>query len=674
MVIAEKAPQGFWRAGVMLFALQAHIYLFGTPYFQAGLWFTQEPRAVALFLVAALTCGWFWQGIRRQWLSVPSPFPLYFKLIFAWTGWQILVTLLSATSGWRSWFGSGMYGEGAGWYIAITLTTILAYALWPHMRYRMAMVYAVVSALIGMYALQVVPDTNSAWQTFAWPDYLAFLIGWTWMIVLLAKPKMSMHSQLGIALLACALVIGTANRSAWLLYPAGAFVLLAVMWIAERRADKSLPGVPRWMRHAAVLGCLLPILYTVASYNPDTGTGTSLEQRIHLNAIGLTAILDEPSRLLMGKGWNAFQDDNLKYAVFDSVAMFSDGEFKPNATNIFGTAAHSHNQPLEALLALGIIGFFLWYALMLVVIRRIPAAMFWRIIPIHGAMVLLFYFWFPLSFFLSFIALYWAGLAHTLEHGEKKTTAPLPTKSDRMLSPLVALAFIPLAYVMLWSSWESYRAMRYGDWILHVLYTPYQPYQMEAILEDGERGGERLRTIVGEFLDNVHADRRGVEPDSYLWIERLLQASFLLGQKPNIGAHVATLDIAIQFFLQMRPSDERLTRARADSFLFYPASVMRLTQVAPRREDLTMPYLYDLDKMKNTGDMSLMLNRIRDVQPNHRIATWLTGTMLLDNPKTKASGERLMHEALEAGVDTIYPIPRAERWRIERETITPLAP
>jgi hypothetical protein len=713
MQLVDSTPRWFKRAGVALFALQAFVFVFGLSPFRMGYWETQEPRVLAIFLISALTCGWFWQGFFRQWIVVPRRLPVYYWLILAWIGWQIAVTLLFATSSWRSWFGTGEWGEGTGWYVCILLVTTQAILLWPHEAYRRAMVRALVAALVAIYLLQVAPELDIRfvdtapyypWQPYGWSDYLPYLLGFTWVILNLANPKRSFNGQVQLCVAIMIALALTDNRAAYLLFPCAAIaVLFAIEWAVARK--KAHAPVPRWLRQTSIVVCILPILYPLLSLSSSVffaDANSSLSIRMHLNAIGISALMDEPGRMLTGHGWNRFQDEAFKYTATENVALFENGELGDNSALMLGSAAHAHSQPLEAILALGIPGLVLWYGFTILLIRRIPDAFFWRVVPVHVAMMLLSYFWFPLAFFIAFQALYWAALVHLLNTEDK------PQFHDRTKMQWASLLFIPLLFIMLWSSWQQARAMLYSEWLIKALHAPYTEYPMGMILEDVPRGGERLRAISAEFLGNIgvsnHALQRrledrsaqretekraakaGMSVEEYLskkpqaarvkryrlrnrvaedaerWVEKLLQAGFLMGNVPGLGLHAATTDLTIQFFLQTSiASDDRFGKSRADSFLFYPASAVRIAQLAPRREDLAAPYLYHLDKEKDEASLSLMIARLLDANPEHRVALWLLGKRLANQPGSEARGQALMREMLEAGVDKIYPIPNEER-------------
>lgn len=682
MLIAHKAPDWFWRCGALLFAMQAYVFVFGQSIFQTGMWYTQEPRLLAMLLISALACGWVWHGLIKQWLSFPKRPPVYFMLILAWVGWQILVTLTSATSGWRSWFGTGMFGEGTAYYVCTALFAGIAYVLWPMAQYRKIMLGSVVSALLVMATLQYASGADTAWQVMNWPDYLAFLVGWVWVVILLGNPTMSIHRQLGGVIAAVCLIFVSMNKAAFILIIAAVMSLLVLRYMANRE----IKTIPLWVRRTACLMFALPLLYTFNTATPITGYDVSIEQRLQLNAVGVRAILDEPGRLLLGHGWNSFQDDLFKYAAFDNISTFKDGGFKVSSPLILGTAGHSHNQALEAVLALGIPGLLLWLTLGLYVIWAMPAAWFWRVIPIHMATLTLGFFWFNLSFFCAFMALYWAAMAHVLERRE--TTAAPATISPRN-NALVAFLMPMLALTMLWSGWQQYRAIGYTNWLIAALRAPYEEYRMEAFLEDAKRGGERLRAITVDYLDRVRESEipasayrnqfpKGppqpqLREDAYQWVERLLNVSHLLSANPHVGVHVGNLDMIISLFLQTRPDDARYNKAKAEAFLFYPASVMRTTAQVPRREDLAIPYLYYLEKKDDKETLSLVLTLLRDAYPEHRSAKWLTGKMLYQQPKTKEIGLKLMREALDARVYEIYPITDKERFNVIHESEVMLA-
>lgn len=768
MIISEKAPQWFWRCAAFLFALQTHVYLFGTSYFQAGFWSKQEPRLVAIFLFSTLTCVWFWQGFYKKWLHIDRAVSPLFWLMLGWAGWQAFVTVISATSSWHSWFGDVDFGQGAGWYVCVVLLGALAFALWPRLAYRKFIFFAAVSALFLMYGFQLQDDAYnpfrmgklsermasvddkqalakavnvvlfstidvdhpvfdsqnigdairykfegrqgllkswvnavdkdleqgflaalkkemgdhyprelqqhdaSSWTVYGWPDYLAFVIGWVWMIAHFAFPAMGRKKQSWITLAALVAMVFVGNKTALVFFVCAVIATRVMAGYAQFRGADFLPVRP-FTRKLMCAACLAGLAYTLLCYQPTLFTGGysngSISQRVHMNAVALHAITDEPSRLLLGHGWASFQNDLLKYAMLDQVSMFKNGKLDPNLNTVMGNAAHSHNQPLEALLASGFVGCVLWFAMAFIVILRVPDRLFWRVVPIHVAMVLTSYFWFPVSFLIGFMALYWAAAIHATADDRK------PELVDAGKSQWLALAFIPLGFIMLYSTVEQYRAMRYSEWLHDALYAPYRDYPMELILEDAGRGGERLRAItslfVADLINNYEIEAKvkdyeylkhvAMAPDVHRWVERLLAAGYLMGMDPRSGVHAGSMDLALQFFLQTKAmAGDDYDKARADSFLFYPAAVVRLARTAPLREDFAAPYLYHLEQSGDKPTLTLMLARLLDANPKHRIALWITGKYLSKQAGKEEKGKALMRQALDAGVARIYLITPEE--------------
>jgi hypothetical protein len=272
--------------------------------------------------------------------------------------------------------------------------------------------------------------------------------------------------------------------------------------------------------------------------------------------------------------------------------------------------------------------------------------------------------------------LYWAAAIHITADGRK------PELLDDAKSQWLALVFIPLGFVMLYSSVEQYRAMRYSQWLHDAIYAPYRDYPMEMILEDAGRGGERLRAIssllVADLITNYEIEAKvkdyedlkhvSMGPDVYRWMERLLGAGYLMSMDPRSGVHAGSMDLSLQFFLQTKAmADASYDKARADSFLFYPAAVVRLARTAPLREDLSAPYLYHLEQAGDKPTLTLMLARLLDANPKHRIALWITGKYLSKQAGSEETGKRLMRQALDDGVARIYLITPEEETRARGE-------
>lgn len=669
MLHFNNAPSLFRRAGLAIFLLQLCVFVFGLPMFRSGLWPRSEPILLAIFLSSALLCFWFWLGIAKSWLAVErSNNPLFLCMVL-WVGWQWVVTLF-ATSSWRSWFGVPGFGEGAAWYSCMLLAAMLAHALWQHMPCRHAMLrtcglaIAVLSVLYGLgpaqefYILLFDPwrptlwtEPLAFWLPNRWGDYLVFMLGWAWIAFLLARPSVSLRIYGALAAASLLVLLGANSRAGIFLMPYALTLTGVTLWCEKR--GLALFGAPgKTWRALACLACFLPLAWVAFGLvNTQAEGQTSLAIRTRMNQIALSTLAHEPSRLVMGDGWVRFADDGMKYAMAAGGRHFKNGKNDPEAQFIYENSFHTHNQPVEALLSLGLPGMLLWFAIPLLAIWRLPQDRFWRTAPMLAAITVLSGFWFPIAQILTFQALGWAVLCHA--------TARQPLEK-RSFPPSLCLAAIPVAMLFLWSSGQQYMAMRYGTVLSEAFSRPYQEYSPHWLADDARRGGDRLRGGANYLLENLRLGTVAITPNIVGWYGNYMDAAAIMAQKPGIGAYNGSLELTMQIFLMANLSDQAFAPIEAKSEPFFPASVVRLAAQAPLREDLSALYLY---RLKNEGDTTILpalLQRLLLIHPDHRVALWLMGKEMLKHPEHVMQGKIMMRRAAALGVDRIYPIPDAE--------------
>lgn len=675
MTFSSTCPRWFVRTGASLLIAFLFAFVAGIGPLRYGFWETQEPRQLALFLLAALQGGWFAVGLLGGRFQVIRPVPILFLLLAVWVLWQLIITFAVAHSPWQAWFGNPDFGEGTYWYLTLLMTGVQAFLLWADEACRKWLLRALLVAVALLASLQILIDKNAVWNINGWGDYLAFIIGWAWVMLLIAKPELSVKRRFQLGLAALILLIALHNRVATLCFAVAFIAAQGAHEIAADAGRKSL-HVYRWQRWLGVAACLFPIVYTVGSVwaaaHFETYNNDSFGLRIHLNTVGITALMNEPWRLAFGAGWDSFQDAHIGYALHDTVRLFTEGKLEPNLNSYFMGAYHSHNQPLEAMLSGGVLGFALWLGIAVVPLLRIPDALFWRTAPLHVALVITSYFWFNLSFVLGFYALYLAVLSHSF----------LPAKAasrSRIAPPWLAFLCIAIAFAMLWSSAQQLKAMLYSHWLATSIEKPYEAYAPEAILEDVPRGGERLAAITNQLLkriSDIEVDKAlpphkrekirpaPLQPGAEHWVETLLQATHQMASSPHVGMQVRMTDMWVQFFLQTpQAAHPRFDGARAQSFALYPETVLRAARDLPGREDYATPYLYYLVNHGDKAELTKTLDALLAVAPQHRVALYLKGNMLLKTPSRAAEGREMLDRALAAGVAKIYPIsPNTEKY------------
>jgi hypothetical protein len=91
-------------------------------------------------------------------------------------------------------------------------------------------------------------------------------------------------------------------------------------------------------------------------------------------------------------------------------------------------------------------------------------------------------------------------------------------------------------------------------------------------------------------------------------------------------------------------------------------SVLRYSIKNPQREDITAPFFISIDGFTQ-GDIAKqhdMLQKILDHTPHHRSALWLLGSLYEESPETAKRGIAMKKQAVELGVERVFPVTDAE--------------
>lgn len=693
----------FRRTGLALAAAQLLVFAAGFPCFQMGVWLQTEPTLLAVFLFAGLTALWIAYGLRSGQLFVAAMQPLWLVPLL-WVGWQLLV-MPSAVSPWRSWFGPPQQGEGAGWWVAWLLCFMLMHCLWRVARARAWLLALAGSVVLGLgvmhWATAVPPKTPiSVWQPAAWADYLAFMTAYVWLAVMaggfLKKPQAFLSFTA-----ACVLALElSGNRSGMVvLLPPMALTLL-LEYAPRLRARLTVDGL--W-RKLCLAACLAPLLWVgfcygfpedLKSSSQHTGIVSMLADqnysmggRVMLNKVALQAAIHEPSYLTLGRGWGSFSDSMFRNALLSHVSTF-DGLAQKNSWWLVSSIAfHTHNEALEALLDLGLIGMLLWLALPLVILRALPASVFWRTAPMLIGVTALSYLWFQLPQAIAFGALAWAALC----------AACTPALAPGRQTSLITLAMLLVAAVMGWSVREQLIAMREASALYDALSkdTPYQDFPQTLLEGDIKRGGDRLLAAVegygsdmasrmvtdtpregasfwrelqaagADYADTLSGrfEKKPVSPNEAGWLEKLLAATDATVAQTGPAFSRAAYDaLWLRLRILADIDGEALSGLRHHATATLENAVLETLKRAPRRDDMATLFLLNLADFTG-GDAQKqidILQRLLAIAPNHRGALWVMGKLLAGDAQTHEAGIEMQKHALALGAARIYPISDEE--------------
>lgn len=674
------APGCLWypRVGFALMLMELALFVFGLPPFHTGIWLQTEPDMTAMFAFAALDCGWILTGLLRGWLRAQRPTLVWWSMA-AWVGWQFIPTVFGY-SVFRSWFGPVEMGEGMGWYTAMFVFMCKAIPLWQVPQLRLGMVWWS-AIVIGVEALLHVifnQRTNvyipNVWIPAQWAAYLAYMAGYVWVMAMVAG-YMRRPAMMGLLIFFLMdIIVVSYNKTGIVLMPL-AFGLSLAMYLHARRhniPDDAEPSLRS--RNLAILCCLLPMLWVglAAVYKAeDTGDVTdsllglshkdgSLGSRVGLNQVALSTMAHEPRRWLIGAGWGDFNDSMFKYALVDGVRMFYKGERKPNWMFVDGNAYHSHCQPLEALLSLGLPGMILWFAMPIILIRQLKGQLFWMVAPVIVAMNGISFMWFILPQCVPMCGLMWAALSVACRKEEKA-----PSPKQRMVG--IVLASIGVI-VMTLSVQQEYQGMMFGERVYKGTRSrPASEFPLSYMLTDVYRGGDRLRVSAMGYGLSLDGERGDVDTRQRDWYALMMDAGEVMMNSPYIGPRSGYLYLWTHYKLLLNLGYPNFAELGERAVHDMPDAIMKVTRSAPLRDDIASFFFLNIDDVvgKDKVQQERIYRDILKIAPGHRSAKWMLGHLLLEKPGGQAEGEALIREAVAAEVWRVYPVTDEQmaRWR-----------
>lgn len=671
MIQLQQTHGPYNLAGLALLITGLCVFTFGLPPFQAGIWLQTEPTMVAIYGLGSLTAFWAVYGLIRKKLAL-TKLNILWKCLLLWVGWQWFVTLFIAPHAWRSWAGPVEIGEGAGWYTSLLLCIMLCSALIKHKRYAKITVASAIAAILVQAGLHWYHpyeyDEWQPWQPAKWPDYLAFMIAYLWIATGALGYIKHARFLLPLILVTYFTLYISLNMAGTLFVSLAMLTTVVFSYPKLPNTLRTFMAPSRSWRLLCIMACVLPLGWIVFSGSAHrmkleekgditstlADSADSMGARIMLLHIGLKTLVHEPSRLLAGKGWGNFNDDSYKYALVGSVHAFNNGELKPNAGQIYGSAFHTHSEPLEVLLSLGIPGLILWLAFPIIAIARLPAGVFWYTAPMIAAVILLYNLWFILPQVLAFQALAFAALCNVAAQKPAEANDIATMK----VAPLIALA---TALLMAWTGHTQYEAMRYGDNIhFFPRENPATAYEGDWLKEEIKRGGDRLR-VGGENFSiwgwRVHNKKEDGAYDKQ-WHRPFLDAAEIMAADSNVGVRNRMLHLWVQYKLLLDFTDEEHDELRTYATRNIEDSIMLLTRLAPHREDVAAPFLMNIRSYTkdNIAKQVEILVKMLNIHPNHRSALWLLGHIYLKEPGYTAVGADMLRRAAAMGVEKVYPV------------------
>lgn len=662
------------RSGLALLLFQLAVFVWSLPPFQSGIWLQTEPIVCVMLGCAALTAIWFACGFFKGWVTAHTrPHPLWL-IQLAWLGWQMLATV-AATSPWRSWFGPPQTGDGTALSLSLFLITLLASALWEVASFRRAIIGTMLATLLAQGVLHTIyyqdPDYTyhpDRWAPAQWPEYLGFMVAYVWLALFAGERIESMKAYLTLLVFTAFLLFVSWNKTAIALFVPVLILSMAMSWLPlPKHIQKILVPGKKW-RIAAMLACVLPMAMVPASgwvsllepYAAEnhiaallTAKSDGIGARLVMNQVAISTMRHEPDRWLLGDGWGRYTDDLFKYALVDGVYVFHEGNREPNWFLVDGSSYHSHSQPLEALLSLGLTGMLLWYALPLMLLWFLPAVWFWPCAPMLVALTMLGHFWMQLPQCLVYQGV---ALALLLAHCTGNTQAAAPARRR-----VYTAALLCVALVMAWSAYGQWSAMRYGETLQEALHSgSHEGFSEEWLAQDFARGGDRWLSSVSFYSKeaSVKAAKKEADGNMLVWYSDFLHTAHQASVNPKMGARVSAMELRLQYYLFGGFDDPIFTDLRHEATHEFENAVIRITHKAPLRDDYTTFFLLNLSGYTHDDieREKKILTRMLLVAPDNRGALWLLGFIMSKTTGSEEEGLAMMKKAAQMHVENIFPV------------------
>lgn len=669
MIKFNNASIFFKLTGLALLCMQLLLFVFCLYPFQSGTWFNTEPAMLVLFILGALNAFWLAGGIVNGWFVVERPLhPLVYGLIF-WAGWQFL-TLPFADNPLRSWMGIPQTGEGGAWQVLLVILTFSTMPLWENLYYRKIILSIAVLAMCVMTYLHF--DLGEFCQLFTkriennpdapanWPDYLAFIAVYLWVSFACSSSLRSPKLYLGMILICSITIFTTTNTTAnFLVFPmliGMGMVFLLRFWKKKPQWILEVIKPNKIWKILVVIGIFLPLLWVAISQQPERFPckDDTMSARAIYNQVVFSVISHEPEILFVGKGWGEFNSYMFKYGMVDGLYSFKNGIYQPNSMWLYGTVFHPHNQPMQALLAGGLVGSMILMLLPILAILPLRRSLFWWCAPVLIALNAVSFTWFVFPQVLPFQALSFAALCYG-----RKVKIYETYKFPRW----VFAQFFVVAILFVFSSLQQYQAIKYSERMASIRgENPNSSEVVDFIAEDISRGGDRFieyAKLYSRVITNKVKYGEATQADRD-WYRDFLEVAHRGALKELYSGRITKFESELSMlpfsWLKDSPVDELKPQIKENLV----DSIIRISKLAPEREDFSALFLVSLDGITG-GDIDKKINileRILYVAPNHRSALWLLGEIYTKSTdlQIRQKGLEMMSLAKELGVDRVFPI------------------
>lgn len=635
------------------------------PPFYTGIWFQSEPMMIAYIGSAFFTVlGLLLLSWRRA--DVVSRFVCHpFVMLPALLGtWSLAVAPWARAPG-LSVLGTPEMGQGVVWFLSFAGLTAGAMLVYRIPRFRkpvacLALAVAWIVALLTLFDRIRPPPTDAfRWAPLFFPDYLAFFGIFSTVIALVWLPRQGAWTTVTILASGFAIIVISANWSALALSVAVVGVSLAANRWFQRTPD------PAFRRGLAGVALLIPFVVmagvaVIAFVMGRVSTAISTSWSRHLlNKMPLQIIPDTPAGLITGHGWGHFADLVIAYGAQEGVRLFGGFSQGPNWDALAFAYFHSHNALVEALLASGIVGFLIAWALP----ASFPLYARRAVIPVAGAMGILTAgletVWFQFSLSMPFFAVALGGIA----------AAPRRTHDLRFARPLTPPALALAAALMAFGVWayardaSDARARIKEDAVLEA--TPPTTECGNAFSDHG-RGGVHLAWAYRNYV--LHLGKRIADGNELTAAETERLRFYLCAatgrDDESSSLRLSVVELIVRSELGFTPiANVPIVREHLES---WEGRLFQFLAHAPRRSDMAIAYLaWRLTEGRE--DIALRdAERLLMISPADPVGLWFSGVVLLAKPETAAVGAQRLRRSLDEGIERFMPVdPNIKRRILE---------
>ena len=647
-------------AGTAVLILGLFIYMLGTPPLAYGIWFQTEPVTVGLLVLGAAA------GLCLLALDLTGhPIALllgrrHIQVLLLFLAWNAVVSATQAFPG-RGWFGTPETGEGILTFLALLMLTLLAMALWPHRKPRLALVAAAIISALVLGGMDSLLPWESAWRPEKYAGYAGTVGPPVMLIVASAFRRIGWKALLAAVLVGLAPVAFSGNKTAVALMCLGGPAVYAfASWVRRRLPLRRARTGLAWLPIAAFLLTCATVAGAVAYGEFDPLY--SVWSRGLLILAGLTGIAGQPLALLTGFGWGAFNDLLYQHTFLPGVHGFANGVWDPNWEGVGAGAFHVHNDIIEAVLGGGLIGGALYatfYPAVIAGARRgmlVIGAVGWFLTA--GSLC----FWYP--FMLSYPFLATAIAATTVPLGGLRASTAFPLRGWVRAAGLGLVALLGAGAAM------SFQDARAGGDRLAAL-NRQDPADIPAFgtfPPDHDRGGIHLWWLAlneAAAVGGALSADRPMTPSQAQWYGRLLDEVDSWTDRGHAGVRLEALSLVLRNNLAAGPDSAELTALRARAFPGWEPALLRVIRRAPDRTDVAVPFLSFLALTKQYSRTVAVCDRIVALHPNDRVCLWYSGIAMLTDQATISRGLGAMHRALALGVEAVAPVTKAVRDTVE---------